>query len=176
MTKSLLTSEGRPASSRSSELFRQEFSVDSFLKPPTVFHTGLVDAPAATRRVAYRPRWLPTVSLGVVRVACCLDGGPCLLQVVEGRPDVECFKWLRMPAHKPAAVLEDRPDCGDRGLEGDPTASDRILRSSGMSASAAYRPGTPNQPRVNTSLKVSSRRIPSHISPPARTRRVSLVL
>jgi hypothetical protein len=32
--------------SRSSELFRQEFSVDSFLKPPTVFHTGLVDAPA----------------------------------------------------------------------------------------------------------------------------------
>jgi hypothetical protein len=33
-------------SSRSSELFRQEFSVDSFLKPPTVFHTGLVDAPA----------------------------------------------------------------------------------------------------------------------------------
>ena len=35
-----------PGSSRSSELFRQEFSVDSFLKPPTVFHTGLVDAPA----------------------------------------------------------------------------------------------------------------------------------
>ena len=32
--------------SRSSELFRQEFSVDNFLKPPTVLHTGLVDAPA----------------------------------------------------------------------------------------------------------------------------------
>src|SRR5438477_12577528 len=32
-------------SSRSSELFRQEFSVDNFLKPPTVFHTGLMDAP-----------------------------------------------------------------------------------------------------------------------------------
>ena len=27
-------------------MFRQEFSVDSFLKLPTVFHTGLVDAPA----------------------------------------------------------------------------------------------------------------------------------
>ena len=36
----------RSGCSRSSELFRQEFSVDSFLKPPTVFHTGLVDAPA----------------------------------------------------------------------------------------------------------------------------------
>src|SRR5204862_4972039 len=34
-----------PGSSRSSELFRQEFSVDNFLKPPTVFHTGLMDAP-----------------------------------------------------------------------------------------------------------------------------------
>jgi hypothetical protein len=34
-----------PGSSRSSELFRQEFSADSFLKPPTVFHTSLVDDP-----------------------------------------------------------------------------------------------------------------------------------
>lgn len=40
--------------SRSSELFRQEFSVDSFLQPPTVFHTTLVGDPADTFRGGFR--------------------------------------------------------------------------------------------------------------------------
>jgi hypothetical protein len=35
---------------RSSELFRQEFSVESFLNPPTLFHSTLVDVSVLGRK------------------------------------------------------------------------------------------------------------------------------
>ena len=52
--------------------------------------------------------------LRVVRLACRLDDALCFLEVVERRPDVECFERLLVAAHIPAAVFEDRHDGGDR--------------------------------------------------------------
>jgi len=43
-----------PGCRRSSELFRQEFSVESFLNPPTLFHPTLVDVTVLGRKGEFR--------------------------------------------------------------------------------------------------------------------------